>query len=39
MKIYMFAILAKATPDKENIGGLNLAAVRHMDVQVTKLLL
>jgi hypothetical protein len=33
----MFAILVKAKPDIENIRGLNLAAVRHTTVQVTRL--
>jgi hypothetical protein len=33
----MFAILDKAKTDTENIRGLNLAAVRHVTVQVTKL--
>jgi hypothetical protein len=31
--------LDKAKPDTENIRGLNLAAVRHTTVQVTRLLL
>jgi hypothetical protein len=35
----MFAILEKAKPDIENIKALNLAAVRHKTVQVTRLLL
>jgi hypothetical protein len=35
----MFAILDTAKPDVENIRGLNLAAVRHTTVQVTRLLL
>jgi hypothetical protein len=35
----MFASLDKAKPDIENTGGLNLAAVRHTTVQVTRLLL
>jgi hypothetical protein len=35
----MFAILDNANPDIENIRGLNLSAVRHMTVQVTRLLL
>jgi hypothetical protein len=33
----MFAILARAKPDIENIRGLNLAAVKHTTVQVTRL--
>jgi hypothetical protein len=32
MTIKMFVILDKAKPDIENIGGLNLAAARHMVV-------
>jgi hypothetical protein len=35
----MFATLDKAKPDIENIRDLNLAAVRHTTVQVTRLLL
>jgi hypothetical protein len=35
----MFATLDKANPDTENIRGLNLAAVKHTTVQVTRLLL
>jgi hypothetical protein len=35
----MFAILDKANPDTENIRDLNLAVVRHMIVQVIKLVL
>jgi hypothetical protein len=31
--------LDKAKPDMENIRGLNLAAVKHTTVQVTRLLL
>jgi hypothetical protein len=34
MKMKMFAILAK--PETENIRGLNLAAVKHMTVQMTR---
>jgi hypothetical protein len=33
----MFAILNKAKPDTENIRDLNLAVVRHVAVQVIKL--
>jgi hypothetical protein len=33
----MFAIFGKAKPDTENVRGLNLAAVRRMNFQVTKL--
>jgi hypothetical protein len=33
----MFAILDKAKPDMESISGLNLAAIMHTTVQVTKL--
>jgi hypothetical protein len=39
MKIQMFAILDKANPDTSNITDLNLAAVKHTTVQVTRLLL
>jgi hypothetical protein len=35
----MFAILGKAKPDIETIRDLNLAVVRHMMVQVIKLVL
>jgi hypothetical protein len=35
----MFDILDKAKADTENRRGLNLAAVRHTTVQVTRLLL
>jgi hypothetical protein len=35
----MFATLDKANPDTGNVRGLNLAAVMHMTVQVTSLLL
>jgi hypothetical protein len=35
----MFAILDKAKPDTGNIRDLNLAVVRHMTVQVIKLVL
>jgi hypothetical protein len=37
MKMEMFAALAKAKPDTGNIRGLNLAAVKHATVQVTRL--
>jgi hypothetical protein len=33
----MFATSDKAKPDTESIRGLNLAAVRHMTVEVTRL--
>jgi hypothetical protein len=33
----VFAILDKAKPDVESIRGLNLAAVKHTTVQVTRL--
>jgi hypothetical protein len=33
----MFAILDKANPDIESIRGLNLAAIKHTTVQVTRL--
>jgi hypothetical protein len=33
----MFATLDKAKPDTGNIRGLNLAAVKHTTVQVTRL--
>jgi hypothetical protein len=39
MKMQMFAILDKANSDTGNIRGLNLAAVKHRTVQVTRLLL
>jgi hypothetical protein len=39
MKMQMFATLDKANRDTGNIGGLNLAAVNHMTVQVNTLLL
>jgi hypothetical protein len=39
MKMKMFAPLDKAKPITENTRGLNLAADKHMTVQVTKLLL
>jgi hypothetical protein len=39
MKMRMFAILDKANLDTGNIRGLNLAAVKHTTVQVTRLLL
>jgi hypothetical protein len=32
----MFATMEKANPDAGNIRGLNLAAVKHTTVQVTK---
>jgi hypothetical protein len=38
-KMQMFAILDKANPDTGNIRGLNLVAVKHTTVQVTRLLL
>jgi hypothetical protein len=37
MRIYIFAILDKVKPGTENIRDLNLAVVRHMTVQVIKL--
>jgi hypothetical protein len=37
MKMKMFATLAKAKPDTENIRSLNLAAVMCTTVQVSKL--
>jgi hypothetical protein len=37
MKIKMFAILVKAKPDTESTRGLNLVAVSHTTVQVTRL--
>jgi hypothetical protein len=39
MRMNTFAAQGKAKPDIENIGGLNLAAVKLTTVQVTKLLL
>jgi hypothetical protein len=33
----MFATLDKVKPDAENIRGLNLAAVKHTTVEVTRL--
>jgi hypothetical protein len=39
MKMQMFATLDKANSDTGNIRSLNLAAVNHTTVQVTKLLL
>jgi hypothetical protein len=39
MKMKMFATLEKANRDTGNIKGLNLAAVKHTTVQVTRLLL
>jgi hypothetical protein len=39
MKMQMFATLDKANPDTGNIRGLNLASVKHMTIQVTRLLL
>jgi hypothetical protein len=37
MIMRMFAILDKAKPNIESIRGLNLAAVKHATVQVTRL--
>jgi hypothetical protein len=37
-KYTILATLDKANPDTENIRGLNLAAVKHTTVQVTRLL-
>jgi hypothetical protein len=37
MKMQMFATLDKANPDTGNIRGINLAAVKHTTVQVTRL--
>jgi hypothetical protein len=37
MKMQIFATWDKVKPDTENIGGLNLAAVRLTAVQMTKL--
>jgi hypothetical protein len=37
MKMQMFATMDKANPDTGNIRGLNLAAVKHTTVQVTRL--
>jgi hypothetical protein len=39
MKMQMFATLDKAYPDKGNIRGVNLAAVKHTAVQMARLLL
>jgi hypothetical protein len=39
MKIQMFPTLEKANRDTENIKGINLAAVKHTTIQVTKQLL
>jgi hypothetical protein len=39
MIIKMFTILGKENPDIESIRGLNLAVVKHMTVQVTRLLM
>jgi hypothetical protein len=39
MKMEMFATLEKANLNRGNIRGLNLAAVKHMTTQVTRLLL
>jgi hypothetical protein len=39
MKMQMFATLVKANCDTGNIRGLNLAAVKHTTVQVTRLML
>jgi hypothetical protein len=38
-KIQIFTTLEKANPDTGNIRGLNLAAVKHTTVHVTRLLL
>jgi hypothetical protein len=38
-RIYMFAILDKAKPDTENVRNFNSEVVRHMTVQVIKLVL
>jgi hypothetical protein len=35
----MSAVLGKENPDIENIGDLNLAVVRHMIIEVIKLVL
>jgi hypothetical protein len=37
MRMNMFAVQDKAKPDIENIRGLNLAVVKLMTAQVTKL--
>jgi hypothetical protein len=37
MKMQMSVTMDKAKPDTRNIRGLNLAEVRHMTVQVTRL--
>jgi hypothetical protein len=39
MKMQMFASLEKANSDTGNIRGLNLVAVKHTSIQVTRLLL
>jgi hypothetical protein len=39
MKMQMFATLDKANPNIGNIRSLNLAAVKHTTIQVTRLLL
>jgi hypothetical protein len=36
MKMQMFATLGKANPNTGNIRGINLAAVKHTTVQVTR---
>jgi hypothetical protein len=36
MKIHIYEILDKANPNKGNIIGFNLVAVKHMTDQVTK---
>jgi hypothetical protein len=36
MRMKMFATMEKAKPDTENIRGLNLAAVKHKTVEVTR---
>jgi hypothetical protein len=38
-RVYMLSIVDMATPDTENIRDLNLAVVRHMAVQMIKLVL
>jgi hypothetical protein len=39
MKMQMLTTLDKAKPERGNIRGLNLAAVKHTTLQVTRLLL
>jgi hypothetical protein len=39
MKMHIFAVLDKVKPNTENIGGLNLAVLKYMTIQVNKLLL